>query len=135
MMATAIVHFEIQADDIDRAIKFYKTVFDWKFERYGEMEYWGIYTGRSKGSDGGQVGINGGLLKRNAPAPEQGKSPNAYVCTIETDDIDAMIAKILAAGGTNQMPKTAVAGMMWTAYYTDTEGNIFGIMQDDPNAK
>jgi predicted enzyme related to lactoylglutathione lyase len=134
-MPSAVVHFEIQADDIERATKFYETVFDWKIERYGEMEYWGIYTGRSTGSDGGQVGINGGLLKRNAPLPEQGKSPNAFVCTMEVDDIDAMITKITAAGGTEQMPKTAVAGMMWTAYYKDTEGNIFGIMQDDPNAK
>ncbi len=131
----AIVHFEIQADDIDRATKFYTDVFDWKIERYGDMQYWGIYTGRSKGSDDGKIGINGGLLPRNAPAPKDGMSPNAYVCTIEVDDIDTMMSKIEKAGGKQQMPKTAIAGMMWMAYYKDTEGNIFGLMQNDPKAK
>jgi hypothetical protein len=29
----------------------------------------------------------------------------------------------------------ALAGMAWQAYYIDTEQNIFGIHQVDPNAK
>lgn len=131
----AIVHFEIQAEDVERAIKFYTEVFEWKIERYGEMEYWGIYTGRGTGSDGGQIGINGGLLPRKGPKPVDGAAVNAFVCTIQTDDIDAMMKKVVEAGGTVVVEKTAVAGMMWNGYCKDTEGNIFGLMQDDPSAK
>ncbi len=41
------VHFEIHADDPERAISFYNDVFDWKFTSFGNMEpaYWGIETG------------------------------------------------------------------------------------------
>jgi len=131
----AIVHFEIQADDIERATKFYTEIFDWRIERYGEMEYWGIYTGRSTDPEGESLGINGGLLPRNAPKPDPGMSPNAYVCTIVVEDIDVMMKKVEKAGGTQQTPKTAIAGMMWMSYYKDTEGNIFGLMQNDPDAK
>jgi predicted enzyme related to lactoylglutathione lyase len=125
----AIVHFEIQASDIDRAIKFYSEVFEWKIERYGEMEYWGIYTGRGTGSDGGQVGINGGLLPRKGGEPVDGAAVNAFVCTIEVDDIDAMIKKVKTAGGKIVVDKADIAGMMWQAFCKDSDGNIFGLMQ------
>ncbi len=133
-MATAIVHFEIEAGDVERAQKFYSAVFDWRFERYGEMEYWGIYTGRGTGSDGGQVGINGGLLPRKGGEPVDGAAVNAYVCTMEVDDIDSLLQKIKDASGQVVEGKTDVAGMMWTAQCQDTEGNIFGLMQNKPTS-
>jgi predicted enzyme related to lactoylglutathione lyase len=45
------------------------------------------------------------------------------------------MAKITAAGGKVITPKMAVPGVGWMAYCLDTEGNQFGIMQSDPNAK
>ena len=39
------------------------------------------------------------------------------------------------AGGTIALPKMPIPGMGWLAYCKDTEGNIFGMMQSDPNAK
>ena len=62
-----VVHFEIQADDVERAKSFYAAVFDWSFEDYGAMAgstYWGITTGPED-----EPGINGGLLQRPAPTP------------------------------------------------------------------
>ncbi|MCB9411448.1 MAG: hypothetical protein H6525_01140 [Actinobacteria bacterium] len=59
-----VVHFEIQADDVERAKAFYSAVFDWEFEDYGEFTgstYWGIMTGPDD-----EPGINGGLLPRPA---------------------------------------------------------------------
>jgi len=59
---TRVVHFEIQADDVERAKAFYTSVFDWTFQDYGEFTgsmYWGITTGPET-----QPGINGGLLSR-----------------------------------------------------------------------
>ncbi|MGZ5369100.1 MAG: VOC family protein [Aeromicrobium sp.] len=66
-----VVHFEIQADDVERARAFYATVFEWAFEDYGHFTgstYWGIVTGAED-----QPGINGGLLTRPARAPAAGQ--------------------------------------------------------------
>jgi len=54
-----VVHFEIQADDVERAKTFYAAAFDWSFEDYGQFTgstYWGIVTGPED-----QPGINGAL--------------------------------------------------------------------------
>lgn len=134
-MAVALVHFEIQASDTKRASKFYTDVFDWRIERYGQMEYWGIYTGRTKDTEGKVIGINGGLLPRNGPGPADGAGINSFVCTMEVEDINAMIQKVEAAGGKVVVPKKAIAGLLWQAFCKDTEGNIFGLVQNDPNAK
>lgn len=33
------------------------------------------------------------------------------------------------------VPKTAAPGVGWLAYCKDTEGNIFGLMENDPSAE
>lgn len=127
-----VVHFEIQADDVERAKSFYAAVFGWSFQDYGEVTgttYWGVVTGPED-----QPGINGGLLQRPAPAPALEQGTNAFVCTIGVDDYDATEARILEAGGQVALPKMALTGMAWQGYYLDTEGNTFGIHQPDPNA-
>lgn len=127
-----VVHFEIQADDVERAKSFYAAAFGWSFQDYGEVTgttYWGVVTGPED-----QPGINGGLLQRPAPAPALEQGTNAFVCTIGVDDYDATEARILEAGGQVALPKMALTGMAWQGYYLDTEGNTFGIHQPDPNA-
>ena len=136
-----VVHFEIMADDLDRAQKFYEAAFDWTFRAMGE-EYGGyrvIVTGpgpddMAKGVKMEDVGINGGLMKRNAPLPADGHSPNAFTAIIGVADIDEAIAKIDAAGGTPQTEKMDVPGVGQIRYYKDTEGNIFGVIQPAPAA-
>ena len=126
------VHFEIQADDLDRAQAFYGAVFGWTFEDYSQFTgspYFGIVAGAE-----GEPGINGGLLPRPAPAPAPEQGTNAYVCTMGTADYDATEAAILEAGGQVALPKYALTGMAWQGYYLDTEGNTFGIHQPDQNA-
>lgn len=134
MAATALVHFEIQASDIDRAKKFYETVFEWKIEAVPGMEYWLIYGGRSKGMDGGVVGINGGMLRRKGSEPIDGAAVNAFVCTLEVEDIDRRTDMIVNSGGSLVVEKVSIMGMGWLAYCKDTEGNIFGLMQPDKSA-
>ena len=127
-----VVHFEIQADDVERAMAFYASVFGWSFEDYGEFTgapYWGVITGPED-----VPGINGGLLRRPAATPALGHGTNAYVCTMEVDDYDATERLILDAGGQVALPKMALTGMAWQGYYIDTEGNTFGIHQPDPDA-
>lgn len=127
-----VVHFEIQADDVERAKAFYTAVFGWSFEDYGQFTgstYWGITTGPEA-----EPGINGGLLQRPVPAPGSEQGTNAFVCTVGVEDYDDTERKILAAGGTVALPKMALTGMAWQGYYLDTEGNTFGIHQPDPDA-
>jgi predicted enzyme related to lactoylglutathione lyase len=126
------IHFEIQADDLERAKAFYAAVFGWTYEDYAAVTgspYWGIITG-----DQDQPGINGGLLGRPAPAPGAGSGTNAAVLTMGCADYDETEARILAAGGQVALPKMALTGMAWQGYFLDTEGNTFGIHQPDPDA-
>ena len=127
-----IVHFEIHAENPDRAISFYKDVFGWQIDKWGELDYWVIMTAEK---DSPIPGINGGLLPRKGSAPTEGQAVNAFVCTVQVDNITDMIAKVEKAGGTIALPKFAFPGMAWQAYYKDTEGNIFGLHQVDTNAK
>ncbi|GAB3784509.1 VOC family protein [Nocardioides ungokensis] len=128
-----VVHFEIQADDVERAKAFYGAVFDWSFTDWGQVTgstYWGIVTGPDD-----ELGINGGLLQRPAPAPAAQQGTNAFVCTIGVGDYDETERRILDAGGQVALPKMALTGMAWQGYYLDPEGNTFGIHQPDPEAK
>jgi predicted enzyme related to lactoylglutathione lyase len=118
-----VVHFELPADDIERAAGFYTDVFGWKITRWdGPEDYYLISTGADA-----EPGINGGMSLR---------SPHnqAVVDTIDVANVDASLAKITKAGGTVTMPKVAIPGVGWLAYFRDTEGNTFGIMQGDPSA-
>ncbi|SDB90017.1 hypothetical protein GA0111570_10760 [Raineyella antarctica] len=126
------VHFEIQADDIERAKTFYTEVFGWRFDDYGDAvgsPYFGVVTGEE-----GEPGINGGLLPRTGGSPAIDQPVNAYVVTIACDDYDAVAERIYAHGGEGVSPKAAIMGMAWQGYFKDTEGNVFGLHQPDPNA-
>ncbi len=124
-----VIHFEIQADNPDRAVKFYSEVLGWNFQKWdGPMEYWLIMTG-----DRSQPGIDGGLVRRRGPI--NGDSLIAYVCTVDVPSVDNYADRATKAGGTVVVPKTPIPGVGWLVYCKDSEGNIFGMMQPDPNAK
>jgi uncharacterized protein len=126
-----VVHFEIQADDLERARAFYAAAFGWTFTDWSQVTgspYLGVTTGE------GTPGIDGGMLQRPAPAPAPEQGTNAFVCTIEVDDFDAVAARIVEAGGQVALPKYALPGMAWQGYFLDTEGNTIGIHQPDPSA-
>jgi predicted enzyme related to lactoylglutathione lyase len=119
-----VVHFEIPAGDTRRAVDFYGKVFGWKFEKWpGPMEYWLVSTG-----DAGKPGINGGLLPN-------GSMVKMTTNTIEVDSVDAAAAAVEGAGGKQISPKNAIPGVGYFAYCEDTEGNVFGVMQNDTGAK
>ena len=126
-----VVHFEIHAENPDRAIAFYSALLDWKFHKWdGLMPYWLITTGPAE-----ERGIDGGLMPRRGPGPIDGQAVNAYVCTATVTDLDGSLAKAQSLGGSIALPKMPIPGMGWLAYFKDTEGNIFGMMQNDPTAK
>ena len=124
-----VVHFEIHAEKPDRAIQFYQNSFGWEFQKWdGPMDYWMVMTGPDD-----QPGINGGLVQRRGKI--DGEAVIAYVCTINIPDIDATQSTVEQNGGTIAVPKMAVPGVGWLVYFKDTEGNIFGAMENDPDAK
>ncbi|MCG7344125.1 VOC family protein [Sporosarcina sp. ACRSL] len=128
-----LIHFEIHVDNMERAKKFYGEVFGWSFQDwsdYAGLPYFGAVTGEDS-----ELGINGALMQRQSPLPEAGQPVNGFTCTIGVENYDETEEKILANGGTVAMPKYALPGMAWQGYYTDTEGNLFGIHQPDENAK
>ena len=132
-MSNRVAHFEIHADNPERAIEFYTKIFGWEIKKWegGQMEYWMIMTAPKEDTT---TGINGGLVRRHGPSPADGQSSNAYVCTIIVSSYDEYAVKIEANGGKNVMPKFAIAGMAWQGYFQDTEGNTFGLHQADMKA-
>jgi predicted enzyme related to lactoylglutathione lyase len=126
-----VVHFEIHAENPERAVKFYSAVFGWQIKKWdGPMEYWMVMTG-----DPQTRGIDGGLLRRRGPAPADGQAVNAFICTVDVANVDASAKAATDNGGTLALPKMAVPGVGWLVYVKDTEGNILGLMQMDTNAK
>jgi predicted enzyme related to lactoylglutathione lyase len=118
------IHFEMHSPDPAAAQQFFGEVFGWQFNKWdGPLEYWLITTG-----DGKHSGIDGGLLRSQ---DGQARTVN----TLSVEDVDAFVAKVVAAGGTIAVPKMAIAGVGWLAYCIEPTGNLFGIMQDDPAAK
>lgn len=124
------VHFEIHADNPERAITFYRTLFEWKFEKWGNEPYWVVTTGAK-----GTPGIDGGLMQRRGPGPADMQPVNAFVCTVDVSDVDGYLKRIPELGGSIALPKMPVPTIGWLGYGKDTEGNLFGVIQFDPNAK
>jgi len=123
-----VIHFEIHAENPKRAIKFYQNVLGWEFTHWsGPQDYWLIKTGADD-----QPGINGGLIRRMGAI--DGQAGIAYVCTVDTPALDDYLTKARDCGGTVALPKMPIPGVGWLAYCKDTEGNIFGMMQADPEA-
>jgi predicted enzyme related to lactoylglutathione lyase len=126
-----VIHFEIHAENPERAVNFYSALFQWQFQKWdGPMEYWVISTGPKD-----QPGIDGGLMRRQGPGPSAEPPISAFVCTVNVDNLDATTTAVGKLGGMVVLPKMPVPGIGWLAYAKDTEGNIFGMMQNDPNAK
>ena len=123
-MSGEIVHFEIPADDTERAYAFYRDAFGWEIQPMPELEYaFAITTPVDDNGRPSEPGsINGGMYQRNKDLPHP-------MVTINVDDIDAAIARVTELGGSAVGEKAAVAEMGWAAYFTDTEGNVVGLWQ------
>ena len=117
-MAT-IVHFEIPSDNVERAKKFYNSLFDWKMEKVpGPMEYWMFRTVNDKG----QETIGGGILKRQ-------HTDQGITNFVGVDSVTEYARKVEALGGKVKVPKTEVPGFGWFAMCTDTENNTFALWE------
>lgn len=125
-----VAHFEIHATKPAELAAYYRELFGWKMQHIPHIDYWMIDT-----SEGSAPGINGGLLQRRGATATDGQPVNAFVCTVSVSLIDAYFQKAIQLGGTQAVPKMAIPGVGWVAYCKDPDGNIFGLHQEDSEAK
>lgn len=126
-MKNRVVHFEIGADNPKELSDFYKKALGWEINEWPGSNYWMV----GKAEDAKVGAINGGIMERW----QNEKTIN----TIETEDLDATIKSVEAAGGKIVKPKAEMPfgeeeTMHW-CYMADPEGNVFGLMQMVKNVK
>jgi predicted enzyme related to lactoylglutathione lyase len=134
-MDHTIVHFEIPADQPERAAKFYSELFGWEINKWegsadqrDGFEYWTVRTvpADEKGMPI-RPGVNGGLMRRMFP----GQAPVNYILVENVDDYTRRAKEL---GAKVMMEKMPVPAMGWFAQLTDPEGNVFAIWETDSNA-
>ena len=119
-----VIHFDLSADNPERAAKFYRSVFNWKVNKWeGPEDYWLIQTGTEK-----EPGVTGGVAGRIKP-----EDTTAVVFDVES--VDEVSKKVVDAGGKIREEKKAIPGVGYLIMCRDTEGNTFGIMQIDESVK
>src|ERR1043166_4251179 len=116
-MANHVTFFAIAADDVERARRFYESVFDWTFEDWGPP---GFYLIRG-------AGLEGALQGRDAPPT--GTGLRGFEMSIAVDDVDATARAVEAAGGRVTMAKFRIETVGDLIWFEDTEGNRVGAMQ------
>jgi predicted enzyme related to lactoylglutathione lyase len=123
MSNNRVTHFEVPCNDPEKTINFFANVFGWTFQKLGEQEYWIAFSGDEK-----TPGINGAIMQKRDPA-------QPIVNSIKVEKLDNTIFQIPLLGGTIVVPKTAVPGVGYLAYFKDPDGNIHGIWEEDKTVK
>ncbi len=123
-MAANIQHFAIEADDVERARRFYERVFGWRFEAWGPPDFYRIHTGTPA-----DAGIGGALQARRQPL--SGTGNRTFECTVGVDDLGPIVAAVEANGGRIEMAEFRIEGVGNLINFIDTEGNRVGVMKYD----
>ncbi len=119
-----VSHFHIPVNDMDRAKKFYTSIFGWKVEK-SDRHYQMVTTtpidksGRPKEAGG----INGALFKRET-------SEDTVSLVIRVPSIEDYLKRIEEAGGKIITEKTPAEGIGFHAEFCDTEGNVIGLWEE-----
>jgi len=110
---TPIVYLELPSKDVAADKQFYGSLFGWSFEDFGPD-----YAAFAKaGLDGGLNGSNDGRSK-------------APLAVLETDDLEAMEALVVGAGGTISLAIFAYPGGR-RFHFIDLSDNELAMMQHD----
>jgi predicted enzyme related to lactoylglutathione lyase len=116
-----VIYFEIPVTDLERAIKFYKAVFLFDFQReiidHNEMALFPFYDGNT--------GISGALAKGEIYKPTH----NGVVVYFKTENIDETLKLVVANGGQILYPKTSNGDLGYVAEFEDSEGNRIALHQ------
>jgi len=122
-MGNRVTHFEIPSDDTGKSMKFFKNVFGWTFQQFGNEDYWLATTGEE-----GTPGINGAVMKKVAPGQPLTNS-------IMVDDMETTLAQVEKEGGKVVKQAFSIPTVGWLAFFSDPDGNIHGVWKEDPTAR
>ena len=127
---SGVVHFEIPAEDEARAREFYGAAFDWRLDVLPDLGYTNVVT--TPVDEATQTplepgAINGGLFERTSDLANP-------IITVDVDDIDTTLERIVELGGSVVQAKTAIPGLGYFGYFRDTEGNVLGLWTTAPDA-
>ncbi len=111
----AVVHWEVQARDLERQQQFFANLFGWTIDTNNPMRY-GMVAGAGKDSIGGGIG----------PAPDSASRVTVYV---QVPDIEATLAQASTLGAETVVPRTPY-GPIIMALFRDPEGNVIGLVED-----
>lgn len=113
-MDNKLCHFEIASKDVEKAMKFYSTVFNWKINWDEKMNYGMIDTGAYPG---------GGLDKAKEDQPP---GINLYILV---ESIEETLKNIVNNGGKVIVEKSEITTIGWFAHFADPDGNVLGIYE------
>ena len=122
----SVSHFEIPADDIERAREFYQSIFGWQISKLPDMDYYWINatdTDHETGIPKEPGAINGGMLRKMDP-----RAIPTIVITVES--LDERLKQVVEAGGSVTVPKMEIGKHGFYALISDTEGNNIGLWQN-----
>lgn len=114
-MGNPFVHLDLSTDDVGAAKKFYKSVFDWSFKDFPQMQWTGIDVGK---------GVGGGIGKKQMPT-----QPTAWTAYVDVADVKKTIAKAKKAGATIVVPHMEVPNLGYLGVFVDPQGATIGVWQ------
>ena len=122
-MESTVCHFEIPADDVDAAEKFYSALFGWTIAAAPQLgdQYRFIRTSAEPGA------LGGGILRRI-------NGLHGLTLYFTVASVDESAKKVEALGGKVLLPKTAIPKIGWAVIAQDPQGNTIGCFQEDPEA-
>lgn len=118
-MKNPINWFEIAATDLERAKKFYSTVFNINLE-YVDFPGSPMYT---MGVGMEAAGAGGALVQSSNNTP----SNDGTIIYFSCDDLSVEADRVEAAGGKLLFPKMSIGDYGFIAQFIDTEGNRVGL--------
>ena len=118
-MNGAVVHFEISGKDGEQLKQFYAKIFGWNVDSSNPMNY-GMVAAPTDGQ-----GIGGGIS-----GSHDGKTYATFYVAVT--DLEGTLKKIEQSGGKVVVPVTDIPGVVTFAMITDPEGNLVGVLRDQP---
>lgn len=126
MKANPVIWCEIYVDNMERAKRFYETVFKFQLLKIespdSDIEMW------SFPMEMNQVGTGGALVKMKGLKPGGISTIPYFHC----DEVSVEQARVEKAGGKIHKPKFSIGPYGHIALIIDTEGNMIGLHM--PNA-
>lgn len=120
-MSAHLRHFSINADDVERARRFYEAVMGWNCEPWGPPDF---YLTRG-------AGVGGSLQQRR----ELDGRPQHVEITFAVDDLERTISAVEANGGRLISQPFRIEGVGELIWFEDSEGNIVGAMKYEQEAE